>query len=84
MKDDNVRMAELAAYFTHFKLQPAHKVLGLRSALTIFYKLKNFNTAAEFCRRLLELNPPVKVNPCPASQAFLLLLAPAQFFFPVL
>jgi coatomer protein complex subunit alpha (xenin) len=42
-------------------LQPIHLSLSLRSAMTLFFKLKNYDTAAGFCRRLLELNPPVKV-----------------------
>ena len=60
-KDDMKRQAELAAYFTHSPLQPIHLSLSLRSAMSLFFKLKNFNTAAGFCRRLLELNPPLKV-----------------------
>lgn len=60
-KDDMNRQAELAAYFTHSPLQPIHLSLSLRSAMSLFFKLKNFNTAAGFCRRLLELNPPLKV-----------------------
>eukprot|EP00976_Prorocentrum_cordatum_P091739 1188644-Prorocentrum_minimum.AAC.6 len=60
-KDDVERSAELAAYFTHCNLQPIHLSLSLRSAMSIFFKLKNFDTAATFCRRLLELNPPPKV-----------------------
>ncbi len=56
------RQAELAAYFTHAKLQPGHVILSLRSAMILFYKLKNFSTAATFCRRLLELNAPQKVR----------------------
>ena len=60
-KEDPVRAAELAAYFTHSMMQPIHASLALRSAMSLFFKLKNFNTAANFCRRLLELNPPVKV-----------------------
>ena len=59
---DRIRDAELAAYFTHFKLQPVHRCLALRSAMTTFFKLRNFNTTAEFCRRMLELNPPAKVQ----------------------
>mmetsp|Transcript_6188 Transcript_6188/g.15793 ORF Transcript_6188/g.15793 Transcript_6188/m.15793 type:complete len:347 (+) Transcript_6188:137-1177(+) len=55
------RQAELAAYFTHSPLQPIHLSLSLRSAMSLFFKIKNFNTAAGFCRRLLELNPPLKV-----------------------
>jgi|TARA_B110000238_G_scaffold67658_1_gene74157 coatomer protein complex subunit alpha (xenin) len=60
-KEDPKRAAELAAYFTHSTLQPIHASLSLRSAMTLFFKLKNYNTAAGFCRRLLELNPPLKV-----------------------
>mmetsp|Transcript_49934 Transcript_49934/g.159794 ORF Transcript_49934/g.159794 Transcript_49934/m.159794 type:complete len:1224 (+) Transcript_49934:158-3829(+) len=60
-KDDPKRNAELAAYFTHCNMQPIHLSLSLRSAMSVFYKMKNFNTAATFCRRLLELNPPAKV-----------------------
>mmetsp|Transcript_26643 Transcript_26643/g.44622 ORF Transcript_26643/g.44622 Transcript_26643/m.44622 type:complete len:1240 (+) Transcript_26643:71-3790(+) len=60
-KEDVIRGAELAAYFTHCNLQPIHLSLSLRSAMSIFFKLKNFDTAATFCRRLLELNPPPKV-----------------------
>jgi len=60
-KDDPSRQAELAAYFTHCQLQPVHLSLSLRSAMSIFFKLKNFDTAASFSRRLLEQNPPPKV-----------------------
>jgi hypothetical protein len=60
--DDPKRQAELAAYFTHCSLQPTHLRLSLQSAMSINYKLKNFNTAATFCRRLLELNPPPTVS----------------------
>ena len=55
------RQAELAAYFTHFKLQPIHQSLSLRQAMSTMFKLKNFNTAATICHRLLELNPPLKI-----------------------
>jgi hypothetical protein len=51
VKDDEGRNAELAAYFTHCRLQPVHTALSLRSAMTIFFKLKNFATCATFCRR---------------------------------
>lgn len=60
-KSDPNRAAELAAYFTHQNLQPIHSSLSLRSAMTIFYKMQNFQTAAGFSRRLLELNPPANV-----------------------
>ena len=47
----------MAAYFTHCKLQPVHLILTLRTAMTLFFKLKNCKTAASFARRLLELGP---------------------------
>lgn len=55
------RTAELAAYFTHCDLQPFHMILVLKTAQTLFYKLKNFKTCASFARRLLELGPKVEV-----------------------
>lgn len=51
------RLCEMAAYFTHSKLQPIHLILTLRTALNLFFKLKNYKTAASFARRLLELGP---------------------------
>jgi hypothetical protein len=63
-EDDVSRAAELAAYFTHCQLQPVHTALSLRSAMSIFFKLKNYATCANFCRRLLELNPGQKVGGC--------------------
>lgn len=48
---------QMAAYFTHCNLQPVHMVLVLRTALNLFFKLRNFKTAASFARRLLELGP---------------------------
>ena len=47
--------------------QPGHVVLSLRSAMTQFYKLENFATAAIFARRLLEMNAPAKVSPSPGG-----------------
>lgn len=69
LAEDPKRAAELAAYFTHAKMQPGHIVLSLRSAMTQFYKLENFATAAIFARRLLEMNAPSKVGPCPLNKA---------------
>jgi len=54
---DLVKQAELAAYFTHCNLQPVHLMLSLRSAMNCAYKIKNFNHAASFARRLLDLAP---------------------------
>ncbi|CAL8326305.1 unnamed protein product [Arctogadus glacialis] len=51
----------MAAYFTHCNLQPVHMVLVLRTALNLFFKLRNFKTAASFARRLLELGPKPEV-----------------------
>ena len=51
----------MAAYFTHCNLQPVHLILTLRTALNLFFKLKNYKTAASFARRLLELGPKPEV-----------------------
>ncbi|XP_033100225.1 coatomer subunit alpha-like [Anneissia japonica] len=55
------RNCEMAAYFSHCNLQPVHQILTLRTALNLFFKLKNFKTAASFARRLLELGPKPEV-----------------------
>jgi coatomer protein complex subunit alpha (xenin) len=52
---DPVRATELAAYFTHCNVLPAHLLLALRSAMGTAFKHKNFIVAAGFARRLLEL-----------------------------
>ncbi|CAI9735621.1 coatomer subunit alpha-like isoform X1 [Octopus vulgaris] len=51
------RSCEMAAYFSHCNLQPIHMILTLRTALNLFFKMKNFHMAASFARRLLELGP---------------------------
>lgn len=51
------RQLELAAYFTHCQLLPAHLTLALRLAMTTFTKAKNYSTAASFAQKLLDLNP---------------------------
>eukprot|EP01018_Ginkgo_biloba_P037150 Gb_15817 [translate_table: standard] len=58
VKDDVVRQQELAAYFTHCNIQKVHLRLALLNAMGICYKGGNFNTAANFARRLLETEPP--------------------------
>lgn len=55
------RLCEMAAYFTHCNLQPVHQILTLRTAVNMFFKLKNYKTAASFARRLLELGPRAEV-----------------------
>lgn len=57
LRDDPVRQQELAAYFTHCKLQPPHLRLALYSAMTVCFKARNLSTAANFARRFLESNP---------------------------
>lgn len=52
---------ELAAYFTHCQLQTPHLQLALRQATKQAFKVKNFSTASQFARRLLELAPPKTV-----------------------
>lgn len=60
--EEQKRICELAAYFTHCNLQPVHQILTLRTALNLFFKLKNYKTAASFARRLLELGPRPEVS----------------------
>uniref|UniRef100_A0A674MXP7 COPI coat complex subunit alpha n=1 Tax=Takifugu rubripes TaxID=31033 RepID=A0A674MXP7_TAKRU len=69
--EDQKRLCEMAAYFTHCNLQPVHMVLVLRTALNLFFKLRNFKTAAGFACRLLELGP----NPTVAQQTRKILAA---------
>ena len=59
--EDQKRLCEMAAYFTHCSLQPIHQILTLRTALNLFFKLKNYKTAASFARRLLEQGPRPEV-----------------------
>lgn len=55
--DNHVRNLELAAYFTHCNLQPAHIQLALRSAMRVFAKAGNHATAAVFARKLIDMKP---------------------------
>ena len=75
MPKDNLaqqkRSCEMAAYFTHCQIQPIHQILTLRTALNLFFKLKNFQTASSFARRLLELGPKKEI----ADQTRKILLA---------
>ena len=41
-----VLVCKIAAYFTHCNLQPVHQIITLRTALNLFFKLKNYKTAA--------------------------------------
>lgn len=59
--EEQKRQCEMAAYFTHCKLQPIHQILTLRTSLNMFFKLKNYKTAASFAKRLLELGPRPEV-----------------------
>ena len=76
--DDQKRICEMAAYFTHCNLQPVHQILTLRTACNLFFKLKNFKTAGSFARRLLELGPKPEV----AQQTRKILqVKPIEFLF---
>ncbi|XP_059647627.1 coatomer subunit alpha-1-like [Cornus florida] len=55
--DNPIRQQELAAYFTHCNLQAPHLRQALRSAMVVCFRAKNYLTAANFARRLLEANP---------------------------
>lgn len=59
--EEQKRQCEMAAYFTHCNLQPVHQILTLRTALNMFFKLKNYKTATSFAKRLLELGPRPEV-----------------------
>ncbi|KAL1131457.1 hypothetical protein AAG570_011074 [Ranatra chinensis] len=59
--EEQKRACELAAYFTHCNLQPVHQILTLRTAINLFFKLKNYKTSGSFARRLLELGPKPEV-----------------------
>jgi coatomer protein complex subunit alpha (xenin) len=60
---DPKRAAELAAYFTHARLQPAHGALALRAAMVLHYKAGNLASASGFARRLLEIGAlPAKIG----------------------
>jgi coatomer protein complex subunit alpha (xenin) len=59
--DSTKRQLELAAYFTHCRLQAPHLQLALRLAMVQFTKAKNYPTAAMFAQKLLGLNPAVPV-----------------------
>ena len=54
------RSLELAAYFAHCKLQPAHMILSLRNAINVF-KGKNPVGAGRFAERLVALKPDAAV-----------------------
>lgn len=58
---DAKRQLELAAYFTHCNLQVPHLILSLRSAMNFAYRSKNYNAAASFARRLLDLSPKADI-----------------------
>ena len=59
------RVVELAAYFTHFKLQTPHLILALNQGMKLAFKAKCMKTAGVLARRLLDLDPAEK----PAEQA---------------
>ncbi|XP_076265254.1 coatomer subunit alpha isoform X1 [Rhynchophorus ferrugineus] len=59
--EEQKRQCEMAAYFTHCKLQAVHQILTLRTALNMYFKLKNYKTAASFAKRLLDLGPRPEV-----------------------
>lgn len=60
--DEQKRQCEMAAYFTHCNLQPIHQILTLRTALNMFFKIKNYKMAISFAKRLLDLGPKQDVT----------------------
>lgn len=61
IKTNPKRGVELASYFTHCSLQPAHSMLALKTAMGLAYKLKNYADAGGFAQRLLEKAPDQKL-----------------------
>ncbi|TKR92815.1 hypothetical protein L596_007393 [Steinernema carpocapsae] len=59
--EDAKRNAEMAAYFTHCNLQPMHRILTLRTAINLMFKLKQMRTCTALCRDLLGLGPKTEV-----------------------
>jgi len=55
---NQVRIAELAACFTHCDLNEKHLQLTLKVAINCVAKIKNFGTLEELGSRLLAMNPP--------------------------
>lgn len=49
------RNLELAAYFTHVQLQPAHRLNALQVAMTQSFKAKNFHHASYFASEFLKI-----------------------------
>jgi len=72
--EDMKRSCEMAAYFTHCKLDLNHLILTLQTALNLSFKLKNKKMAASFARRLLDLGP----KPDLATKARKILMACEQ------
>lgn len=46
---------ELSAYMACCGLQPAHRILTLRSAMALAYKLQDFVYAAFFAKKIIQL-----------------------------
>ncbi len=53
----DVLLFQLAAYFTHCKLDLVHQILTLQTPLNLSFKLKNKRMAASFAKRLIDLGP---------------------------
>jgi len=62
--EEAARGLELLAYMSMANMQPNHRILSLRSAMVIAYKLENFIYAAFFSKKLIQLT---EANPGSAS-----------------
>lgn len=51
------RNLELAAYFTHVELQPAHRLNALQVAMTQSFKAKNYHYSSYFAGEFLKIMP---------------------------
>ena len=52
---NEARVLELNCYMTLCNIQPVHKFLCYKQAMTANYKAENFITAAHFCKLIMNL-----------------------------
>ncbi|GAB6029862.1 hypothetical protein CHUAL_005571 [Chamberlinius hualienensis] len=59
--ENKQKICELTAYVADCDLLPIHRQITFRVALTFAYKFGNYKMAANFCKKLLELEPKPEV-----------------------
>eukprot|EP01059_Diplonema_ambulator_P025038 TRINITY_DN42020_c0_g1_i1.p1 TRINITY_DN42020_c0_g1~~TRINITY_DN42020_c0_g1_i1.p1 ORF type:complete len:1248 (+),score=523.71 TRINITY_DN42020_c0_g1_i1:55-3798(+) len=58
---DAVKSSEMAAYFTHFEMEPKHMALVLKFAMVELWKRQFIRTSGLIAKRLLDFNPEAKL-----------------------